>query len=444
MSQTTLGIIIAVLAVIWVALFYISFQTGGATLVKMFAFLGLLVVTGILAYLFYVRVLGRDPDPQRIAVARRLVDDKAIFLNDIVPGMPADLDYIQRLDTDQVEERIPEEWLAYYRYDATGFVGQQPLGPFGAAIYDYDECRPPQILSWELVPVDYDYLGLHRLVTTVENIIPYADPLSGGRDLPEVIINGYTYQAVTDLNIFRRIGVPLNCDTVEQWRDTHPANPCFPNPLRYENIGSFRGNYRVARNGDTVSVMERSPFERSEIVIVRVYRPENGSYFVPGTQTLLRPVEYTLALGPGLPLDVPQVYYPEKAVLSFYSLLTQNEEQLERARSFLSPDAQAIYDIETDPFGLYLAPGAPIENRAELARVLVWEIAYDPDVEAERLRRPREVTVTVVGVDTAGNIDYAHPCIVTWTVVGVVNPNALPYGCEWRLETYTTNCVVGK
>jgi hypothetical protein len=439
MSSTMLGLILAVLALAWVALFYVTFKAPPPRLSALFAFVGMLAVTGILFYFFWTRVLERDPDPQRIWLARQLTDDKSILLNDIVPGMPEDLNFIERLDTDQVEEQIPEEWLAYYRYDSTG-----PAGPFGAVVYDYDGCRPPQVLSWELVAVDYDYLGLTAISAQVENIMTYGDPLSGGRDLPEVIISGFNRGAVTDLNVFRRVGVPLNCDTVEDWRDTHPANPCFPNPLRYENIGSFRGNYRVERDGATVRVMERSPFERSEIVIVRDYRPENGSYFAPGTQTLLRPVEYTLALGPGIPIDVPQVYYPEKTILSFYSLLTQNEEQLQRAKSFLSPDAQAIYDIETDPFGLYLAPGAPIEDRAKLARVLIWEIAYDPDVEAERLRRPREVTVTVVGVDLDGKIDYAHPCIVTWTVVGVGNASALPYGCEWRLETYTTNCIVGK
>ncbi|MBN1661908.1 MAG: hypothetical protein JXA93_26170 [Anaerolineae bacterium] len=434
-----LGLILAILAVAWVALFYWTFKTPTPRVSALLSFVGMIAVTGILLYFFYVKVLERDPDPIRIRLARLLADEKAILLNDLVLGMPDDLNFIERLDTDQVEEQIPEEWLAYYRYDSTGSGG-----PFGATIYDYDGCRPPQLLSWELVPADYDYLGLTEISASVENIIEYGDPLSGGRDLPEVIVNGFTRRVVTDLNVFRRVGAQLNCDTVEEWRDAHPANPCFPNPLRYQNVGSFRSNYRIERIGAMVRVMERSPFERSEIVIVRDYRPENGSYFEPGTQTLLPPVEYTLALGPGIPVDVPQVYYPEKAVLSFYSLLTQDKDLLQKAKSFLSPDAQAMYDIETDSFGLYLAPGAPIENREELARVLTWEIAYDPDIDAERLRRPREVTVTVAGVDLDGKIDYAHPCIVTWTVVGVGNASALPYGCEWRLETYTTNCAVGK
>jgi hypothetical protein len=78
--------------------------------------------------------------------------------------------------------------------------------------------------------------------------------------------------------------------------------------------------------------------------------------------------------------------------------------------------------------------------RKKLARVLVWEIRYEPDVQAERLHEDRDVMVTVVGVNEKGEIDYAHPCQVTWTVVGIENAQALPYGCEWRLESYWTTC----
>jgi hypothetical protein len=34
--------------------------------------------------------------------------------------------------------------------------------------------------------------------------------------------------------------------------------------------------------------------------------------------------------------------------------------------------------------------------------------------------------------------------MVTWGIVGLQNPSALPYGCEWRLDWYQTNCVPGK
>jgi hypothetical protein len=52
----------------------------------------------------------------------------------------------------------------------------------------------------------------------------------------------------------------------------------------------------------------------------------------------------------------------------------------------------------------------------------------------------RQVTVIVVGVNEQGFIDYAHPCEVTWTVVGQPRAGALPYNCEWRLDRYESTC----
>jgi hypothetical protein len=72
--------------------------------------------------------------------------------------------------------------------------------------------------------------------------------------------------------------------------------------------------------------------------------------------------------------------------------------------------------------------------------VLVWEIGYVPDAAAESLYLDRQVTVTVVGVDEKGDIDYAHPCQVTWSVKGVPNEKALPSGYEWRLDWYESSC----
>jgi hypothetical protein len=294
-----------------------------------------------------------------------------------------------------------------------------------------------------LVPVNYDYLGQDSANMVVEDIMPYADPLSGDQNRPEVIVNGATRGVVTDLNIFRKTGVELSCLQRQQWQAAHPGE-ALPNPLSYKNIGSFRGNYSVQRNGSTVTVVDRAPFERSQITIKRHYRPQDGSYYRLGTQILLDPVEYSLGFGPGKPDEIPQVYYPEKAVLAFYLNLGKDKKNLDEAKGYLSPDAQSIYNMQTDPFGLSTAEDSVARARDKLARVLVWEIRYQPDVTAEQLHQNRDVTVTVTGVDEDGNIDYDHSCQVTWTVVGVENPSAQPFGCEWRLESYWTTCVGGK
>jgi hypothetical protein len=113
---------------------------------------------------------------------------------------------------------------------------------------------------------------------------------------------------------------------------------------------------------------------------------------------------------------------------------------LDEAETYLSPRAQQDYDMNSDPFGLSTDPASVARARADLARVLVWEIRYDPDVDAEQRHEARTGEATVVGVDVDGNVDVAHPCQVTWRVVGITNPKAQPYGCEWRLDSYVSNC----
>lgn len=429
-------VLLALLGLAWITLLALTFRAPGAPrLDRLIFFQLLLVVSFVLGYVFLVMVFDFNPNPIRVRIARNMTKNNMIYLGDFVPGL-FDLDDIRRIDTDGVDEEISEEWLARFQYDVTTPEGGTPRGPWGAAIYDYTECRPPAIQSYELVPVSYDYLAQDGLDVVSGNVISYADPVSGGRDYLEVIANGYTRGVVTDLNIFRKTGVGLDCFQMQQWRATHPGES-FPNPFRYENIGSFRGNYRVERDGATVTVVDRSPFERSQITVRRQYRPLNGSYFEPGTQVLLPPVESALAFGPGEPDQVSQVYYPEKAVLAFYQNLTKDKAQLEKANGYLSPDAQAIFNINTDQFGLAMP-------RDELARVLVLQIRYEPNIEAEQLRQDREVTVEVVGVDKDGRIDWDNRCFVTWGIRGAAKPGALPYGCEWQLDWYHSTCAPSK
>jgi hypothetical protein len=435
----TLGI----LAILWIVLLFLTFRHPDAPkLTRLLLFQALLVVTLVLGYFFLAYVYGFNFNPLRVELGRTLTNDSTIYLGDIVPGL-YDLDYVQRIDTDAAKEDIPEEWFAFYQYDVQATQRQdRAAGPWGAAIYDYDHCRPPAILSYELVPVDYDYLGQSSANVQVGQSIPYKDPLSANEDRPEVIVSGRTRGAVTDMNFFRKTGVDLSCLQRQQWQEAHPGE-ALPNPMRYANIGSFRGNFGVTRSGSTVTVVDRAPFERSQFTIRRAYRPTNGSYFREGTQVLDDPVEVSLAFGPARPDNIPEVYYPEKAVLAFYLNLGKDRDNLEEAKSYLSPYAQEIYNIRTDPFGLSTDKSNPATARQKLDRVLVQEIRYQPDVEAERLRKDRNVTVSVLGVNEKGQYDGDYRCEVTWTVIGVENAQALPYGCEWRMETYTSSCPAG-
>jgi hypothetical protein len=439
----TTALALGILAILWIVLLALTFRHPDAPKVtRLLLFQALLIVTFILGYFFLAYVYKFNFNPLRVELGRTLTNDSTIYLGDIVPGL-YDLDYIQRIDTDGKEEKLKEEWFAFYQYDVQVDEDRDRVrGPWGAAIYDYDQCRPPAILSYELVSIDYDYLGQDGAQVTVDKVIAYDDPLSAGEDRPEVIVSGRTGGAVTDVNFFRKTGIELSCLQRQQWQAAHPGE-AFPNPLRYTNIGSFRGNYGVRRKGSTVTVINRAPFERSQITIRTDYRPMNGSYFEEGTQVLREPVEVSLNFGPARPDDIPNVYYPEKAVLAFYLNLGKDRDKLEEAEGYLSSSAQAAHDIKTDPFGLSTDASNPARARQKLARVLVQEIRYEPDVEAERLRKDRDVTVSVLGVNEKGQHDGNYRCEVTWTVIGVENAQALPYGCEWRLETYTSSCPAG-
>lgn len=440
-----LGAILIILVAAWVFLLFWMFRPPAPKFSQLIAFLMFLGVSAALGYLFYTEVLDKNPNPIKVWLAHNMSEDKFIDLGYVVPGVFDHLDYVERIDTDvktsdkNEESAAPDEWLVFYKYDVVNAGTAWPGGPYGATIYEPDGCRPPSILAFELVPVSYDYLGEDQVSVRVENIIRYRDPQSNLLDRPEVVITGRTRGVVTDVNIFRKVG--LKVDYCQTWRQEGkpPTGLLLTSPFSYQNIGSFRGNYRVwisnsEADKSTVTTWDRGGFERSQLTIRRQYRPgDNGSYFRSDRQELWDPVEYSLDFGPGQPDLVSQVYYPEKAVLAFYLNLTKDEEQLKKANGYLSPTAQDVYDIESDPFGLAVP-------RKDLARVLVWEIRYHPDIGAEQEHQDREVVVTVVGVDKYGNIDRDHPCQVTWRIIGVTNPQALPYGCEWRLDSYRSSC----
>jgi hypothetical protein len=444
-----LGVVLIILMIAWIFFLFWTFRPPAPRIGQLFTFLGLLGVSAVLGYLFLIEVLHWNPNPSKVNVSRLLTADKTIYLGDIVPGL-YDLDYIHRIDADgegmASDSDTGDQWLTFYKYDVVTFEDRAPGGPFGASIYEPDGCRPPTILAFELVPLSYDYLGQDEVGVWVANIIPFADPMSNALDRPEVIISGKTRGVVTDLNIFRKAGIKQ--DQCLPWRkdSSYPTAFQLTSPFSYQNVGSFRGSYRVELShseGDpsTVTVWDSGGFERSQLTIRKQYRPgPNGSYFRPEGQELWAPVEYSVDFGPGQPDLIPQVYYPEKAVLAFYLNLTKDQALLDEAREYLSPRAQQEFDMRTDPFGLSTDAASVARARDELARVLVWEIRYEPDVEAEQQHKERIVEVTVVGVNKDGSVDYAHPCQVTWRVVGISNPKALPYGCEWRLDSYQSSC----
>ncbi|HFD38759.1 MAG TPA: hypothetical protein ENJ31_02750 [Anaerolineae bacterium] len=432
------ALILIILAAVWVFLLLYTFKAPAPKLSQLFSFVGLLVVSGLLFYVFLIKIVHYNPNPGRAKIAGLLTEDKLINLATVVPGMPDPLDNVLRLDTDgDAEEEIKEEWVVTYKYDIHEQEDGKRVGPFGATIYDFDRCRPPEIHSFELVPVNYDYLAEDKIEVTAKNIIEYKDPRSLDRqamaiDRPEVIVKGTSRGIVTDLNIFRKVGWDENCVPRRTVRLSPQPMQVVTAPFTYENIGSFRGSHSVAlEDNNVVTVKDRAGFERSQIVAYRKYTPKgNGSYFQPyqplpepsASWLLYPPVEVGLAFGPGQPDKTRQVYYPEKAVLAFFLQLGPDPDKA------LSYTCQGKGSAEYHPEDYGLT--APL---ADLQKVIVCELAYDPDVVGEQNHAPQRVRAKVVEV-TKSNPD-ANGCemarSVECTVAAAPNPNALPYGCEW-------------
>ena len=435
-----MAFLMLILIIAFFAFLFLTFRPPAPKIDRLIFFVLLLGSGAALAFLFAQKVLDYDPDPDRLRIARWITDNKIVDFNQFVPGMVPSLDLIRLIDVDQEEEDRPEEWLVFYRYDEVIRDEEVKAGPYGAAVYDIDKCRPQGVLSFELAPENYDYLSLdlpRAEDVIVQNIVEHKEVYGAdcfrqgeGTNWPELIIFGRTNGVRTDLNIFRRAGEDLSCIERQQWEDFY-GNRNFPCPLTYENIGSWRGNYRVELQGNRVVTYDRAPFERSVLVVKRVYVPdgETGTYFKattePGAGKVLKdPVEVGIEFGPGIPANTKDVYYPEKTVLAFFLQLGQDvDKAMENVCEIKG--SQPRYD--PIDFGLTL----PERN---LDKVTVCEIRYNPDIISERNHRPQTVDVRVVETQEGEGPDCNEARLLRCDVIAEEDPRALPYGCQWCLS----------
>jgi hypothetical protein len=347
---------------------------------------------------FFVRVTHYDLDPVKVRISEWLTKNRMINLQEVAPGIHT-IRHIFREDTD---DDGFQEWVVFYSYDTT----KRDSGPYGSAVYDVDRCRPPAVVTYELRPYDYNYVA--------ENLPSW---WTSGPQVRDINVDGQQELVLhigSDMSIFRWFDDTLDC--------TAPG----PGQQGYELLGTFRGSGGVREEGDgRIAVMDRAFLDRSQTAIKRVYGPDaNGSYLRPEGGGLYPPRETGVDFVFGLPVTATQLYYPEKAVLAFYLSLEQDNRA---AKAYLSKGAQDRYPINTYDFGIALP-------RDQLARVLVKELSYAPNVGEEQLLHPRDVAIMVVGVGTDGYVDEANPRRVVWRVIGKSKEGALPYNCEWRLE----------
>lgn len=251
---------------------------------------------------------------------------------------------ILRLDTDRDGW---EEWAVAYRYDLVSY-----RSPISVVIYDPEgvDRELPVIYPYKLSTPDSDYLGEGAVSIGLADILGNLPEESGIR--PELVI---TDVQQTTLSIYRVLDV-----------NKVPNPPCVNLPTPYQVAGFFRATLRISRVGNAVTVYDRAGSERSQFALRRLYLPSNGSYFQPGTTTLLPPKEASIEFAYGMPADILDTPYPEKLVLAFYNRLPGGD---------LAPllSTQAQQRLATGQ----LDYGSPWP-RATLQKALVQEISYMP------------------------------------------------------------------
>lgn len=348
-----------------------------------------LVIAGFLI----VRLGNVNTWPYQVALATWLTHDRFINPMNLVTGT---LRYqnVELLDTDADGEL---ERVLFYRYDVVS-----GRSPYGATVLDLNHCRPRGLDSFELIPLDRDYLSESRYELEIRDI-----PDVGGAH--DVLVWGKTPDNIrTELAVF-------------YWYDySEPCTPPAAGLKGYLNLGAFRGSGGIQIEGSKVRVKDRA-FERSQLAVTRVYEPRNGTYRQSQAGPLLDPVAKAVEFTFGPPTPVPETYYPEKSVLAFYLYIGINTEE---AKKLLDP--AVMHEYIDGNWGKNVAEPGQLTSMAE-----VKEIAYYPDVEKERLHGEIAVDVELANRRPDGTITGPHRYRV-W-VRGFARQGAFPYDCEWRI-----------
>jgi hypothetical protein len=324
----------------------------------------LVVLLLLFACVFVLSAAG--PTGPLIRVAKclsggRIMDEcRGGYLVDFQDIMPENLrvQNLQRMDTDGDGE---EEWVVFYYYDITG-----GRGPIAGAVYDNDRGWPPVLFPYQLRVPDRDYLGEYGLTATQVNLI-------AEDEVPALFV----WDGGSGLNIFRYYQEAKT----DRWKPPEDRSPYFP-------VGVFRGDsVSFDINTKQVTVWDRGGFatgvmaadhERSQLANKRVYTLRDETYMKSGDDltTLSSPMEsYIEFTGGGMPDDIFATQYPEKVVLGFYKVLS-NEGGDIKAEDFLTGEAINEYkEGRMDYFGV------PWSKDYKDGVVRVTEITYSTGVE---------------------------------------------------------------
>lgn len=367
-----------------------------------------------------IRLFNINPEPIVLNTARFLGGGKMVEFNE---ALTAGLDEtvracsVDRVDTDGDGFR---EWLVFYQSDPIQPSNwRQPCpdkSPRFGSIYDNDRGEPAIIFPYALTPPLRDLLGEQG--TRFETAEIVANRSDSDRPIEELLVYGRQGGVENQLTIFKFQQNTRAWDT--------PTN----DPPRYPAIGAFVGNGGVSFNPTTkrVTVRDRGPFERSQLVIKNVYElhgeANNETYMSqPGAKTLHTPVESTIDFAFGPPSDIMNTEFPEKIVLAFYQSLDKSSDVNWKSEDFLAPantdgtTGLAAKHLAEKKFGYFFTypPDADFD-RNTIDKLAVTQLQYFPEVEENPVTRTIEGTQPQKGrvsVQLKGaSSNFATPLIV--------------------------------
>jgi hypothetical protein len=287
---------------------------------------------------------------------------------------------VDRLDTDGDGEI---EWVVFYAFDQPG---PEAFTPIRAAIYDIARREPklPVIYPYHLQAPGWTYLG----EGSDENAITaYVD------DVVTVTELGSTYPDYTDVaekEVIVRGYAGKQRVAIFQWRDNRPPDLrdrmdpsevlLIPNSVLrptgqwYECLGMFEGSLRVEVVKDRVTVWNRTG-DRSQFAAVYTYVPTNGpGGYLDGNDNLIAPSASCIEFPFGVPSDVAQSPYPEKAVMAYLKTFMQEPDY---GANWLTDNAQNKQEAEAS-LAMFVPEKAPI-----VSGVCIKEVSYVPSQETE-------------------------------------------------------------
>ena len=360
----------------------------GLVRIILIAFLVLLVLSAI------IRLFNIDPQPIILDSARllgggNLVEFNEAFTNSFDPTIR--VCSVDRLDTDGDGFR---EWVVFYQTDPIqDATWRQPCpdkSPRYGAIYDNDRGEPAIVFPYTLVPPDRDMLG--EEFTGFETAEIVANRSESERPIEELLIYGYRGQVRTQLTIFKF------------QQNTLPSDPPTNDPPRYVVLGAFVGSGGVSYDpiNKQVTVLDRGPFERSQLAVKNVYAlhgaPGNETYMSePGASKLAAPIESTIDFAFGPPEDIFTTEFPEKIVLAFYQSLDRARDVEWDSVKFLAPVGtdetigNAARNFQADNLAYFFASTPEVTIApGDIVNLAVIQLRYFPAVEENPVTRTIE------------------------------------------------------